>query len=174
MITEYSPEFKESMLQKIFFNPDRSVVSFAREASIPGSTVATWVRNYKKKNGKIMGQKKRKKQWSAEKRFETVLLTAPMSEAEKSEYCREHGIYPAQLKEWKEDCIAGCRNAPDNLKVTRKKYIKEAKEKEQQYKKKTRNLEKELRRKDKALAETAALLVLKKKIQEIWGEPEDE
>ncbi|WP_413907016.1 transposase, partial [Desulfobacula sp.] len=45
MITEYSPEFKESLLQKIFFNPDRTVVSFAREASIPGSTVATWVRN---------------------------------------------------------------------------------------------------------------------------------
>jgi transposase len=168
MITEYSPEFKESLLQKIFFNPNRSVVSFAREASIPGSTVATWVRNHKKKNGKIMGQKKRKNLWSAEKRFETVLLTAPMSEAEKSEYCRKHGIYPAQLKEWKEDCIAGCRNAPD------KKYIKEAKGKEQNYKKKTKALEKELRRKDKALAETAALLVLKKKVQEIWGEPEDE
>ena len=55
-----------------------------------------------------------------------------------------------------------------------KKYIKEAKEKEQEYKKKTRNLEKDLRRKEKALAETAALLVLKKKVQEIWGEPEDE
>jgi len=52
MITEYSQEFKESMLQKIFFNPNRSVVSFAREASIPGSTVATWVRNHKKENGK--------------------------------------------------------------------------------------------------------------------------
>ena len=168
MITEYSPEFKESMLQKIFINPNRSVVSFAREANIPDSTVATWVRNHKKKNGKIMGQKKRKQLWSAEKRFETVLIAAPMSEAEKSEYCRQHGIYPAQLKEWKEDCIAGCRNAPD------KKYIKAAKEKEQKYKQKTRALEKELRRKEKALAETAALLVLKKKVQEIWGEPEDE
>jgi transposase len=168
MITEYSQEFKESMLQKIFFNPDRSVVSFAIEANIPGSTVATWVRNYKKKNGKIMGQKKRKKLWSAEKMFETVLIAAPMSEAEKSEYCRKQGIYPVQLKEWKEDCIAGCRNAPD------KKYIKEAKEKEQKYKKKTRALEKDLRRKEKALAETAALLVLKKKVQEIWGDPEDE
>ena len=40
MITEYSQEFKESMLQKIFFNPNRSVVSFAKEASIPSSTVA--------------------------------------------------------------------------------------------------------------------------------------
>ena len=56
MITEYSPEFKESMLQKIFFNPNRSVVSFTRVANIPDSTVATWVRNYKKKNGEIMGQ----------------------------------------------------------------------------------------------------------------------
>ena len=115
-----------------------------------------------------MGQKKRKELWPAEKRFETVLLTARMSEAEKSEYCRKHGIYPAQLKDWKKDCIAGCRNAPD------KKYIKEAKEKEQKYKKKTRALEKDLRRKEKALAETAALLVLKKKVQELWGEPEDE
>jgi len=129
MITEYSQEFKESMLQKIFFNPDKSVVSFAKEANIPGSTVATWVKNYKKKNGKIMGFKKHKNQWSAKKKFETVLETAPMSEAEKSEYCRKYGIYPAQLKEWKEDCIAGCRNAPD------KKYIKGAKEKEQKYKK---------------------------------------
>ena len=80
-----------------------------------------------------------------------------MSEAEKSEYCRKHGIYPVQLKDWKKDCISGCRNAPD------KKYIKEAKEREQKYKKKTRELEKELKRKEKALAETAALLVLKKK-----------
>jgi len=168
MITGYSQEFKKSMLQKIFSNPDRSVVSFAKEANIPGSTVATWVRNYKKKNGKIMGLKKHKNQWEAEKKFEAVLATAPMSEAEKSEYCRKHGIYPAQLKEWKKDCIAGCRNAPD------KKYIKEAREKEQKYIKKTRALEKDLKRKEKALAETAALLVLKKKVQEIWGEPEDE
>jgi len=56
---EYSQEFKESMLQ-FFFNPEQSVVSFAREANIPSSTVATWVKNYKKKNGKIMGQQKRK------------------------------------------------------------------------------------------------------------------
>jgi transposase-like protein len=168
MITEYSQEFKESMLQKIFINPNRSVVSFAREASIPGSTVATWVRNHKKQNGKIMGQKQRDKPWSAEKRFDTVLLTASMSEVEKSEYCRKYGIYPEHLKDWKKDCIAGCRNAPD------KKYIKEAKEKEQKYKKKTRALEKELMRKEKALAETAALLVLKKKIHVIWGDPRDE
>jgi hypothetical protein len=35
-------------------------------------------------------------------------------------------------------------------------------------------LERELRRKDKALAETAALLTLRKKAQAIWGDGEDE
>lgn len=40
--------------------------------------------------------------------------------------------------------------------------------------KKIKTLEKELNRKEKALAETAALLVLQKKAQELWGEPEDD
>jgi|GEM_PF-4745366 len=71
MITEYSQEFKESILQKFFSNPSRSIVSF------------------KKKNGKIMGSKKHKNQWRAEKKFEAVLETAPMGEAEKNEYCRK-------------------------------------------------------------------------------------
>ncbi len=168
MITEYTKEFKESMLQKIFSNPERSVVSFAKDANVPASTVATWVRNYKKKNGKVMGSKKQNNQWRAKKKFEAVLETASMNEAEKSEYCRKHGLYSSQLKQWRQDCIAGCRKGPD------KKYIREAREREQQYKKKTKALERDLNRKDKALAETAALLVLKKKIREIWGEAEDE
>jgi len=82
MVTEYTKEFKESILQKIFFNPARSVVSFAIDANVPASTVATWVRNYKKKSGKVMGSKKK---------FKAVLESASMNEAEKSEYCRKHG-----------------------------------------------------------------------------------
>ena len=132
------------------------------------STIENLIIEYKKKNGKVMGSKKQNKQWRAKKKFGAVLETASMNEAEKSEYCRKHGLYPSQLKEWKQDCIAGCRKAPD------KRYIKAAKEKEQEYKKKTNALERDLKRKDKALAETAALLVLKKKVQEIWGEAEDE
>ena len=91
MVTEYTKEFKESMLQKIFSNPERSVVSFAKDANVPASTVATWVRNYKKKSGKVMGSKKQNKQWRARQKFEAVLETASMNEAEKSEYCRKHG-----------------------------------------------------------------------------------
>ncbi len=165
---EYTQEFKESMIQKILLNPDSTVVSFAREANVPESTVATWIRQYKKMNGTTVGSRKNKKQWTAKKKFEAVLATAPMSEAEKSEYCRKHGIYPEQLKEWKKDCISGCRKSPD------REHLKKAKQKEQELKRKTRALEKELNRKEKALAEAAALLVLKKKAQEIWGDQEDE
>lgn len=165
---EYTQEFKEAMIQKILLNPGSSMVSFAREANVPNSTVATWLRNHKKRNGKTVGSRKNKKQWTAEKKFNAVLETTPMSEAEKNEYCRRHGIYPEQLKEWKKDCISGCRKSPD------RDYLKKAKQKEQELKRKTLALEKELNRKDKALAEAAALLVLKKKAQAIWGEQKDE
>lgn len=165
---EYTQGFKEAIIQKILLNSERTVVSFAREASIPESTVATWIRNHKKRNGKVLSSKRNKKQWSAENKFEAVLETSAMSVAEKSEYCRKHGIYPEQLKEWKKNCISGCRKSPD------REYLKEAKQKEQEFKRQTRALEKELNRKEKALAETAALLVLKKKAQELWGDQEDE
>lgn len=158
---EYTQEFKTAIIQKILLNPGTPIVNFAREANVPNSTVATWLRNYKKRNGSTMSSKK--KSWSAERKFQAVLETASISEAEKNEYCRKHGIYLKQLKEWKKDCISGCRKSPD------KNFIKKTKQKEQELKRKTKALEKELNRKEKALAEAAALLVLKKKVQEIWG-----
>ncbi len=163
---EYTKEFKAAMIQKILLNPGTPMINFSKEANIPNSPVATWLRNYKKRNGSTVDSKK--KNWSAEMKFQAVLETASLGEAEKNEYCRQHGLYQEQLKEWKKDCISGCRKSPDQ------DYIKKAKQKEQELKRKTKVLEKELTRKEKALAEAAALLVLKKKAQEIWGETEDE
>jgi hypothetical protein len=105
----------------------------------------------------------KKKTWSAERKFQAVLETASLSEAEKNEYCRRHGIYQEQLEEWKKDCISGCRKSPDQ------NYIKKTRQKEQELKRKTKALEKELTRKEKALAEAAALLVLKKKSRRFGG-----
>ncbi len=47
-------------------------------------------------------------------------------------------------------------------------------EEEKAAKKRIKQLERELRRKDAALAETAALLVLRKKAEALWGKDEDE
>ena len=91
-------------------------------------------------------------QWSSEMKFMTVVATAQMDAEEKSHYCRENGLYIEQIEEWKAACIAGTMSSQEQKKQARV----EAK----QDKKRIKNLEKELRRKEKALAETAALSAL--------------
>ena len=104
--------------------------------------------------------------WSSQDKFTVVLETANLTEIEFSEYCRKKGIYPEQVKEWKEACM----NANNAEKEQNSKAGKELREERRQKEK----LEKELRRKEKALAETAALLVLRKKADAIWGTDEED
>ena len=105
-------------------------------------------------------------QWSSQDKFMVVLETANLTEIEFSEYCREKGIYPEQVKEWKEACINANDNAREKSTKVGKELRVERKEKEK--------LEKELARKEKALAEAAALLVLRKKADAIWGTDEED
>jgi len=169
MPQNYTKDFKERMVQKVLINPTMTLSSIAQEAGIPYTTLLTWREKYCQSKGvKLSNKSKKKKNWSPKDKFEAVIKVASMSEIEKSEYCRQQGIYTEELEQWEKDCIAGCRNNPD------KKLINKTKKQKKELEKKTKHLEKELRRKDKALAETAALLVLKKKAQEIWGEPEEE
>jgi transposase len=166
-VVTYRKEFKKSMLQKVLANPSGSVLDIAMEAGIPPSTLRTWYYKHCNDNGVQLARKKKKGR-QAEDKFNAVVETAHMSEAEVSEYCRTHGLYPEDLKQWREDCISGCRSNPD------KKVIDQAKHDKKLLEKKAQSLEKELRRKDKALAEAAALLILKKKAQAIWGDPEED
>ena len=80
-----------------------------------------------------------------------VLNTAAMDEAARSAWCREQGLYLAELDAWKRDAIAGLGEprAASAVEV-------------RQDRRRVKELERELHRKDKALAETAALLVLSK------------
>lgn len=163
----YSDEFKEAMVQKILANPHRSVKSVSVEAGIPPSTLKNWKDKYCHNKGLVLSKQKKNK-LKPDDKFNVVILTASMSEAEKSEYCRQNGIYPEDIEQWKNDCIAGCGNELD------KSAKKQNRNSERKWENENRRLKKELNRKDKALAETAALLVLKKKAHDIWGDPEDE
>ena len=88
-----------------------------------------------------------------------------MSEPGKSAWCREHGVYPAEWDKWRASCTSAladpedARASPQATRAERKR-IKE--------------LERDLLRKDRALAETAALLVLSKKLEAIFHKGEDE
>ena len=101
--------------------------------------------------------------WTPAARLEAVIATATMDEASRNAWCREHGLYPAELGAWKQDAIAG-------LGEPRAASAVEAR----QDRRRVKELERELHRKDKALAETAALLVLTKKLWAVFRNGEDE
>ena len=105
---------------------------------------------------------KRPQDWSAEEKLAAVLEAAALSDEELGAFLRSKGIHVAQLQEWRELMLSGLN--PASVQRSNKKTET----------KRVRELEKELRRKDKALAETAALLVLKKKAQAIWGDEDDD
>lgn len=107
------------------------------------------------------GDKKNADDWPAEAKFAAVLHAATLSEIELSEYCRSKGLYPEQISAWRQACITGQMSAKAQLKTEREQTRAD--------KKRIAELERELRRKDKALAETAAILVLRKKMNAFWG-----
>jgi|TARA_B110000259_G_scaffold74443_1_gene87568 transposase-like protein len=114
----------------------------------------------------VPGPNKTSDEWSGEAKFAVVVETAVLSEAELSQYCREKGLYPDQVKGWKQDCLEGFNSNPERQRETAKQSRAD--------KKQIRQLEKELSRKEKALAEAAALLVLRKKLKAFYGEGQED
>ena len=91
-----------------------------------------------------------------------------MSEADKSAWCREHGVYPVELDTWSHNATAALAGP------TEASAVRASPQATRSDKKRIRELERELLRKDRALAETAALLVLSKKVAAIYNKAEDE
>jgi transposase-like protein len=106
---------------------------------------------------------KRAQDWSAEEKVALVLEAAATPAAELGALLRRRGVHEAQLDEWRKQMTEGVRSPG---RAERKATAAETQ--------RIRQLERELKRKDKALAETAALLVLKKKAQAIWGDEDDD
>ena len=142
-----------------------SVRKFAVQEGINLSTLYSWQKQFNT-SGLSVTKVSSSEKWSSEEKFSVVLETATLSEVELSEYCRVKGLYPEQIKAWKLACIAG------NTATKQVKRIKTTPEQKSD-KNRIKELERELRRKEKALAETAALLVLGKKFDAYWKEKED-
>ena len=105
-------------------------------------------------------------EWTPERRFSVVLETAILSEMELADYCRRMGLFVEQVKDWRAISIQAHEvKSAENLRAD--KALREAKSK-------VRELEKELTRKDKALAEAAALLMLREKFNALWDNSEED
>lgn len=132
------------------------VSELVRQEGISDVTLYHW-RKQVIARGEKVGQ-----ELSGEAKLAAVVETAHLSEGELSRYCREKGLYPEQVKAWWRACIEGQEAG------RRRQQVDGARARADQLR--IRELERELQRKEKALAEAAALLMLRKKMNALWGD----
>lgn len=153
----YSPERKAAVIARMLPPHNQSVVQIARAEGIPINTLYTW----RSQSGVVGGEPKPPKpplEWPQEARFAALIETAPLSAHAVAEYCRRKGLYPEQLQQWKDSFMQPTQ--------------REEKAENKRLKKENQQLTREIARKDKALAEAAALLILEKKFKALFGEDE--
>lgn len=165
MATKYSEEFKLSIIARLLPPKNVSVPDLVKETGVPKDTLYTWRNQYRNRqvHAKASGNHPAAS-LNNEEKLAIVIESASLNEVELGEYCRRKGFYPEQIAAWKNGFVHGS-SAPLN---------KAEREQMREQTATIKQLEKELNRKDKALAETAALLVLQKKFQALWEEPEAE
>jgi len=160
-MNNYSERIKEAMVMKLTSPGAPSACALSREVDIPQSTLSRWVRECATVGKGGGGMKaKRPQDWKAEEKLAAVLEYEKLEEDQRGAYLREKGLHTVHIERWKEEIVERLKSSKSSKKDPRDKKIRE--------------LEKELGRKDKALAEAAALLVLKKKADNIWGDSEGE
>jgi hypothetical protein len=153
-----------------------SATELAGETGVAQSTLSKWLKAAGTVAPKMARREKQKmpptsskrpQDLAPEEKVALVLEAAAVPEAELGAFLRRKGVHEAQLAEWRQQvtqlAVAGLRGPS---KRDRKAASVEAR--------RVRDLERELARKEKALAEAAALLVLKKKAQSIWGDEDDD
>lgn len=165
-MAKYSEEFKLSIIKQMIPPGNKSVSILSKENGIAEQTLFKWKREAKAKGIVITDGEAQTEKWNTRDKFTIVVETASLNAAELSKYCREKGLYVEQVEAWRDACM----QANGGVAEEASRLSKESKNKDKEIKR----LQKELKRKEEALAETAALIVLRKKAQAIWGDSEEE
>ena len=160
----YPKELKQKVLSRMMAPGNEAVSTLAREFNVTEATLYAWRRNALEAGVAAPGDGRNAEQWTGAAKFAVVLETASLAEAELGEYCRARGLFPEQVRSWRGVCESAFDPAEGGPKADSAKADR----------RRIRELERDLGRKDRALAETAALLVLRKKAAAIWGEGKDE
>jgi len=157
----FSNSFKIQAVEKALNRSNGTTLKeIALSLGVGCSTLDKWIIKARNQEFEIaspdeinrMTQDKRPQDWTLEERFNMAATCHSLDNESLSEYCRKQGIYPHHVKQWKEDFVKS--EAQNNKGVSRSET--------KMLKLENKELKKELQRKEKALAETAALLVLKK------------
>ena len=165
----YSEAVKIDVRRRMSPPHRQSVARISKELGIHVITLYKWRKAWRLQGEVVPASEKDPEGWSATDKFTVVLETAGLNATELSAYCRERGLFPEQVERWRQ----ASQDANDKPVLT----LKEQKELEKlraQDQREIKRLKQELRRKEKALAEAAALLMAAKKIQAFWGEDADD
>ena len=157
-MARYSEKFKGRAVARLLPPESAAVDVVAREVGIGSGTLERW-------RDDVLSMPARGRAWTAAARLEAVIVTAALDETGKNAWCREHGVYPGELLKWRASATTALAE-PEEIRATPQATRHD--------KKRIKELERELLRKDRALAETAALLVLSKKVAAIFNKGEDE
>jgi transposase-like protein len=152
----YSKEFKDSVVVKILNRGERTIDEVCSEVGVLKTSARNWIKASAMVASKSpQASKGSRMKWTPEAKLKAVFDTANLVDTELGHYLRKEGLYSNQVAEWRSEIIAGLALKPKFKRDERDDQI--------------RVLEREILRKDKALAEASALLILEKKVALIWG-----
>ena len=157
----YSTERRAAVLKKLEPPNAVPVRQLAKDEGISEATLHTWRRKARSKGQLLPDADAGPEAWTSRDKFAAVLETAAMNEADLAAYCRQRGLYAEQIRAWR----TACEQANDWERASTQRLGQATREE----KKRIKTLERDLARKEKALAEAAALLVLRKNAAAIWG-----
>ena len=154
----YTENFKKAMVQKLLLPGGPSVLTLSRETGVSEQSLYNWLAKYQ--NAGSAQSQRSPRQWTHEDKYEALLEAARLTGEDLGKWLREKGLRSEHIEIWQQEM---------------KKNLNQRKKDEEirELKKKNKQLERELRRKEKALAEMSALVVLKKKVDALWGDEEN-
>ena len=159
MRKQYSDAFIEQALVKVYSRGEgRTIRDVAGDINVSYVTLKNWVKRKSLDDVSASAAKeKRPQDWQRDEQLKALMETHNLGEEALQAWCREHGIFPHHLDSWRQNFITEQAPVP----VPEGRVLKTLKSENDE-------LKAELRRKDKALAEAAALLVLQKKFRALW------
>lgn len=158
-------EFRRAAVEKFYSRGSRSVDEVARVLGVSSWSLYQWAKRCGNDQG-MMKRNRRPGDRSAQEKLKAVIEFEGLEGDKQGEYLRRQGLHSDHIAGWKKSMEAGLEFGGGDNQATRTERAQD--------KRKIKELEKELHRKDRALAETTALLVLKKKADLIWGSGENE
>lgn len=161
----YNETIKADVKRRMSPPARQSVAQISKELGIHLATLYAWRKAWRLQGEVVPASEKAPETWSTADKFTVVLESSGLNATELGAFCRERGLYPEQVDRWRQ--AAQDANAISMLTMADQKDLEK---RHQQDQREIKRLQQELRRKDKALAEAAALLMASKKIQAYWGE----